>query len=55
MKVKFIIKSIPQIQTQSTNKISTSSRNKDDLTNNNLINDNKKALRTNSQSEDFFE
>ena len=26
MKVKFIIKSIPQIQTQSTNKISTSSR-----------------------------
>ena len=55
MKVKFIIKSIPQIQTQSTNKISTSSRNKDDLTNNNLINYNKKELITNSQSEDFFE
>ena len=52
MKVKFTIK--PQIQIQSTNKNSVSSRSKEDIINNNL-NIQKNDIMTHSNTEDLFE
>ena len=52
MKVKFTIK--PQIQIQSTNKNSVSSRSKEDIINNNL-NIQKNDIITHSNTEDLFE